>query len=137
MNSEEPSSHGARNTDPETSHKAVKVNLRYRNTQRFVMLLAHYQAANRYPDYDGFTADECAIFADIPVPCNGGTSKACYWKRHSELYRDWDFLRPRHDSHGRILERRTTGGGEPQMVLILTAEGLIHVEEVLALFPTG
>lgn len=130
-------SYGARRSDPPTSHKAARINQRYRNTQRFLMLLAHAQVGERDEDYDGLTADECAIAANFPVPCNGGTSKSCYWKRHSELWRDWGYLEPVYTRWGIPLERKLihVPHSEPQQVLIITLDGLEHVEEVIRSFP--
>jgi len=125
----------ARTTDPGTAQKAATINQRWRNGQKFLLLHTHYQVALRDANYDGLTADGAAVAADLPVPCNGGTSKTCYWKRHSELWREYGFLRPRRNEvTGKIVERALPGG-EPQMVLILTRAGVDHVEEVLRRFP--
>jgi hypothetical protein len=124
----------ARSTDPGTSRRAAKINQRYRNTQRTKMLIAHALLAQGDPSYDGLTADECAIVCNFRVPVNGGISKSCYWKRHSELWRDFGYLRPRFNPDGSDVERKI-GIGDDGRVFIITWEGIQHAMEVLAQFP--
>ena len=124
----------ARSTDPGTSQRAARINQRYRDTQRTKMLITHMLLAVNDPSYDGLTADECAIACDLEVPVNGGISKSCYWKRHSELWRDFGYLRPRLNADGSDVER-SIGIGDDQRVFIITWEGIQHAMEVLAQFP--
>jgi hypothetical protein len=125
----------ARRNDPLTSWKSARINQRYRNGQRFALLLAHARVGNRDPLYDGLSADQCAIAANLPVPCNGGTSKACYWKRHSELWRDFGYLEPVY-RHGVLATFRIpVPGAEEQMILRIHLRGLDHVDDVLRRFP--
>jgi hypothetical protein len=99
--------------DPTTSFKASKI---YRDGPRW-----------------GYTPDEAAIAADLPVPCNGGTSKKCYWKRVSELYLEYGML-DRLDLHGQLLERHLPGGVD-QMVLTINPKGRLFVAQVLKQYP--
>lgn len=124
---------GARGTDPATSWKAARINQRYRNQLRFNMLYTHgvqlRDHSGLYLAQGGMTADEISRVMNLPVPANGGSSKMCHWKRHSELYKEYGFLRVSRDQWGNEMERHD------QHVLLLAPLGLQHLDEVLARYP--
>lgn len=124
-----------RNTDPETSHKAARINQHYRNQLRFNMLHAHGVALRDNPNYLGFTDTEIAIRMDLPVPPNGGSQQICYWKRHGELLTDYGMVIELKDRYGARIQRRV-GRGELQRVLYINERGLEHLDEVLGRYPT-
>lgn len=124
---------GARASDPPTSWKSARINQRYRNQLRFNMLLTHGVLLRDHPDFylasHGMTANETAKEMDLAVPANGGTSGMCYWKRISELYKEYGYLEIARNQWGGEIER------EGQHALIINGRGLGHIDEVLGRFP--
>jgi hypothetical protein len=125
-------SDGARHSDPPTSWKAAAINQSRRNELRFNMLYTHgillRDRPNWYVGQQGLTADEIARVMNLPVPANGGTSKMCHWKRHSELYRVFGYLDVTLIGN-QELER------EGQHVLIINQRGLRHIDDMLRRYP--
>jgi hypothetical protein len=113
--------HGARNTDPETSHRAVKNRPVNWDTQRGIALRIHYENPAGLNDWEVFMMAE-------RLPC-GGLPRDANWKRIGELRTDYDppLIAPVTDEYGQVVTRPGKNG-HARTVYAITPEGKQYYE---------
>lgn len=104
---------GARNTDPETSHKGSADAAVRSGSQRYQLL----EAFVAHPA--GLTSWEAAKHAKLMK------RSCCYWKRVSELHADGFLTTIHHSKTGEPLTRPNPDTGSAQQVLKVTTEGRV------------
>ena len=122
--------HNVRNTDPVTAWRASRINQRYRSGLRFNMLVFHGEQLRDNAYYyvrHGLTDYEIVQGMGLPVLSAKG-KPLCNWKRHGESYTDYGHL-------DLLIVEGVAVERDGQRALIINERGLIHIDEVLRLFP--